>query len=142
MSSSLLETFWILAGADFEAPLFFLATAFLLASCIDEKTKALFLLWALATTSLALWTALSDECYFWWFGMAFSETIFPQMEHGAFFPLVLLLLVVCKAFLGLVEPCTIWAGDGLLPCATLIGVMLPEKVWCSKFLLAFLAGIH
>ena len=78
--------FRIFAGVDFEAPLFFLAVIFLLASCCEEKAKALFLLWALATKSLALWTALSEECCFWWLGMSFSETILPQMEHGDFSP--------------------------------------------------------
>ena len=38
-----------------------------------------------------------------------------------FFPLVLLLLVVFKAFFGLVEPGAIWAGNGLLPGASLEG---------------------
>ena len=54
---------------------------------------------------------------------------------------MLLLLMVCKAFIGLVEPCAIWAGNGLLPCAGLIGYMFPEEVWCIKILLALAAGI-
>ena len=40
-----------------------------------------------------------------------------------------------------VEPCAIWAGNGLLPCAGLIGYMFPEEVWCIKILLALAAGI-
>ena len=55
---------------------------------------------------------------------------------------MLLLLVILKAFFGLVEPGAIWAGNGLLPGASLIGFMLSEQVWCIKFLFALLAGIH
>ena len=136
--------FWRLldfAVVDFEAPLFFLAAIFLLASCSEEKAKALFLLWALATKSLALWTALSEECCFWWLGMAFSETILPQMEHGDFVPCAAApggiqgLLWSCRTWCNLGRE---WSSSG----ASLIGFMFSEQVWCIKFLFALLAGIH